>query len=199
MKRPVRPEERLPAKVGNERLHKLEEEHTMKCPKMVRRLTAFVSAAVLLAFTGPAKTHAATELGDFCWSVAGFIDTLRLNVTQADLTDAGLFQLLHGRWRAGGIYQIPVTGHVSGSDADPGQLAFAITGSLQTGGATQNEAIALHAVLDPTTLTGTANLVVASTTPPFRNTATIAPIPCDATNAPNTNGGATLLGAALGK
>jgi hypothetical protein len=165
----------------------------MKRFKTVKRTMALGVVVALVVFTGPAKTHAATELGDFCWNTAPFIDTLRLNITQADLTDAGVFQLLHGRWRAGGIYQIPVTGHLSASDSDPGKLAFAIAGSVQLV-PSQNDAVALYAVLDPDTMTGPFNLVAASFSPPLRNSGTLTPIACDATTGPAPNGSGTALG-----
>src|SRR5712692_8854742 len=100
----------------------------MKHFKTVKRTLGLGAVVALMAFTGPAKTHAATELGDMCWNLSPFIDTLRINITQADLTDAGLFQSLHGRWRASGSYQLPVSGHMSASEIVPNTLAFGVSG-----------------------------------------------------------------------
>jgi hypothetical protein len=165
----------------------------MKHSMAVRRTIVLGAVVTMMVFTRPAKTHAATELGDMCWQLSPFVDTLRLNVTQADLTDAGLFQSLHGRWRASGFYQIPASGHMSDSDAVPGSLAFGIAGSVSLSSGS-NDSIALYANLDPVTLSGPFSLVVASTSPVGRNSGTMIPIACDATMGPATVGSGTALG-----
>jgi hypothetical protein len=54
--------------------------------------------AVILTAMLPSPAGAGTELGQFCWKLDPFVDTLRLAITQAN-GDAPLFEL-HGRWRA---------------------------------------------------------------------------------------------------
>jgi len=168
----------------------------MKRFKTVKSMMALVAVVIVVAFTAPARTHAATELGDMCWTLDPFIDTLRINVTQADLTDAGLFQSLHGRWRATGLYQLPVTGHMSDSDATPGTLAFGISGSVSLSPGT-NDSVALYANLNPGTLSGPFSIVVASTSPVGRNSGTMTPVACTATFGPAPGGNGTAI--ALGK
>ena len=57
-----------------------------------------LAVAVVLTAMLPSPTGAAQELGQFCWRLEPFVDTLRVAVTQATGTPT-LFEL-HGRWRA---------------------------------------------------------------------------------------------------
>lgn len=133
----------------------------------------------LMAFSAP-KSHALSEfgLGERCWRLDPFVDTLRIDVSQADDMSVGTFQLLFGRWRAGGSYQVQVTGHLSQSSVDPASLAFGIIGTGQWD-PTSNDVIALYARLNPVTLSGPWTLVWLQASPPFRNSGTLTPVPCD--------------------
>jgi hypothetical protein len=57
-----------------------------------------LAVVVILTATRPSPAGAAQELGQFCWRLDPFVDTLRVAITQATGAPA-LFEL-HGRWRA---------------------------------------------------------------------------------------------------
>lgn len=64
---------------------------------LARRVISLGAAVILTAILS-IPAGAAQELGQFCWRLEPFVDTLRVAVTQATGTPA-LFEL-HGRWRA---------------------------------------------------------------------------------------------------
>ena len=57
-----------------------------------------LAVVVILTALLPSPVGAGQDLGQFCWKLDPFVDTLRLTVTLAT-GDAALFEL-HGRWRA---------------------------------------------------------------------------------------------------
>ena len=162
----------------------------------VKRLMLLVAVGALTIFWAPTTSYALTELGDFCFQLSPFIDTLRLDISESDLSSqpSGPFQLLHGRWRAGGLYQVQVTGHLSETDQQPGRWALGITGTLRLN-PPNNDVAALYADLDPRTLSGPFNIVALNTSPPVRNSGTLIPIACSATMGPISGVGPALRGA----
>ena len=59
---------------------------------------ASLAVVMLLTALLPSSARAGTELGQLCWKLDPFVDTLRLAITQAT-GDAPIFEI-HGRWRA---------------------------------------------------------------------------------------------------
>jgi hypothetical protein len=156
--------------------------------KSVKRLMMLVAAGVLAVVGVPTTSHADQELGDMCWQLSPFIDTLRLSVIQADFTvDSPAWKLV-GRWRANGSYQGEVTGALSQSTYTPGSLNLGIAGPFENfhSGDGQNDAVSLFAVLDGT-LTGPWDLLVANDG--FRNNGTLIPIDCSLEGKPNSGVG----------
>jgi hypothetical protein len=64
----------------------------------VTRGMVVLAVVVILTAMLPSSARAGTELGQFCWKLDPFVDTLRLAITQA--TGAAPIFELHGRWRA---------------------------------------------------------------------------------------------------
>lgn len=158
---------------------------------LVRSLIALVVLVALTAFA-PAKTGADTEVGEFCWQLSPFPDTLKLTAVQADSDAESPFWALHGRWRAGGAYEIEVSGHVSNSNAPSGTLAFGLSGSLQQDVFGDNRrGINLGASLNPVSQSGPFAISSPGSTF-FTNTGTLNPIPCAATMTPSTGSGTAL-------
>jgi hypothetical protein len=60
-----------------------------------------LAVVVILTALLPSPAGAGQDLGQFCWKLDPFVDTLRLTVTQA--TGAAALFELHGRWRATAI------------------------------------------------------------------------------------------------
>jgi hypothetical protein len=103
--------------------------------RRVHRARALMGLAVVVLLTAmlPSSAGAGQDLGQFCWKLDPFVDTLRLSVTQA--TGAAALFELHGRWRAtatvlqqaaGGAgpatYQLLGAGTATGSLAQPSSI-----------------------------------------------------------------------------
>ena len=71
-----------------------------------------LAVVVILTALLPSPAGAGQDLGQFCWKLDPFVDTLRLSVTLASGA-ASLFEL-HGRWRA-----IAIAGQQAAGGAGP--------------------------------------------------------------------------------
>jgi hypothetical protein len=87
-------------------------------------LTAILVLGVVAMVAGGGTAYAGTLLGELCWQMNPFIDTIRLA-----LDSDGPIQLpVHGRWRAGSLYSIAISGTIA---VDPvhGGLDLSFTGA----------------------------------------------------------------------
>jgi len=87
---------------------------------------AFAVVVTLMAFA-PAKSYAETELGESCWQLSPFIDTVRVVLIQAD-SETIVFRSLYGRWAAGSFYSIAVNGSMVTDDVESG-IDFQFSGA----------------------------------------------------------------------
>jgi hypothetical protein len=69
----------------------------LRCAHIVRGMMGLAVVVILTALL-PNPAGAGQDLGQFCWKLDPFVDTLRLTITQA--TGAAALFELHGRWRA---------------------------------------------------------------------------------------------------
>ncbi len=81
-----------------------------------------LAVVVILTAMLPSPAGAAEDLGQFCWRLDPFVDTLRLAITQASGA-AALFEL-HGRWRA-----MATAGQQAARAAGPGSATYQLLGA----------------------------------------------------------------------
>jgi hypothetical protein len=81
---------------SNERAAGLER-WRLRRAQMARGLIGLAVAVILTAML-PSSARAAQDLGQFCWKLDPFVDTLRVDITQG--TGAAALFELHVRWRA---------------------------------------------------------------------------------------------------
>jgi hypothetical protein len=151
--------------------------------------------AVVVSLTAmlPSPSGAGQELGQFCWRLDPFVDTLRLAITLA--TGDAFIAELHVRWRAqaaagaqavGGAgpatYQLLGAGTLSDSLAQPGNLELGFEAVHNTTFFGGNLSCTFFAVMSPFTLNGSWSLQCPGPTP-FTRTGTLAFLsPCPAQN-----------------
>jgi len=83
--------------------------------KILHVVAVFAVAAVLVVGGWTANADAQAFLGEFCWKLDPFIDTIRVGVTTS-----GQFFALNGRWVAGTSYSIGISGTAAGDLVAPG-------------------------------------------------------------------------------
>jgi hypothetical protein len=88
----------------------------------VARVVIGLAVVVILTAMLPSPVGAAQELGQFCWRLDPFVDTLRLAITQATGAPA-LFEL-HGRWRA-----TATAGQQAAGSVSPGPATYQLLGA----------------------------------------------------------------------
>jgi hypothetical protein len=144
---------------------------------LIARGIMSLAAVVLLTGMLPSLAGAGQDLGQFCWRLDPFVDTLRLSVTQADGA-AALFEL-HARWRAtaaageqaaGGAgpatYQLLGAGTASNSLTQPGSIDLALDAVHNTTFFGGNRSCGFFAVINNLfTLSGSWTLQCPGTTP----------------------------------
>jgi hypothetical protein len=136
-----------------------------------------LAVVVILTAMLPSPAAAAEDLGQFCWRLDPFVDTLRLAITQA--TGAAALFELHGRWRAtatageqavGGAgpatYQLLGTGTATDSLTQPGSIELGFEAAHNTTFFGGNFSCNLFAVINNLfTLSGSWNLQCPGPTP----------------------------------
>jgi hypothetical protein len=136
-----------------------------------------LAVVVILTAVLPSPAGAGQDLGQFCWRLDPFVDTLRLSVTQASGA-AALFEL-HARWRAtatagqqaaGGagpaMYQLLGAGTATDSLAQPGSIELGLKAVHNTTFFGGNLNCDLFAVINNLfTLSGAWTLQCPGTTP----------------------------------
>jgi hypothetical protein len=136
-----------------------------------------LAVVVLLTSMLSSPAGAGQELGQFCWKLDPFVDTLRLVITQSTGA-ASLFEL-HGRWRAtatagqqaaGGAgpatYQLLGAGTLTDSHTQPGSIDLGFEAVHNTTFFGGNFSCDLFAVINNLfTLSGSWQLQCPGTTP----------------------------------
>jgi hypothetical protein len=84
---------------------------------------ASLAVVMLLTAMLPSSARAGTELGQFCWKLDPFVDTLRLAITQS-AGAAPIFEL-HVRWRA-----TATTGQQAAGGAGPARYQLLGAGTI---------------------------------------------------------------------
>jgi hypothetical protein len=125
---------------------------------MLARLSVVVTLLVIV-LVSPAfvpSAQAQSFLGNFCWQLSPFTDTLRVSVTSYP---DGIYGLVV-RWRpAGNAWQFQGTGAATPDASQPGNIAFA----FQAGGNTYNKTCNFKATLNSSTLSGPWDFVCPAT------------------------------------
>jgi hypothetical protein len=123
------------------------------------------------------SSAAAQQLGDFCWTLNPFVDTIRLSITQA----GGQILQLNGRWLAkggnaaggaGGTYQLLGSGTATVSVTLPNSFEAGFQAAHNTTFFGGNQGCNLFAVIDNLTLNGSWTLQCPGPTP-FRAQGTL--------------------------
>jgi hypothetical protein len=136
-----------------------------------------LAVVVILTALLPSPGGAGQDLGQFCWKLDPFVDTLRLTITQA--TGAAALFELHGRWRAtatagqqaaGGAgpatYQLLGAGTATESLTQPSSIDLGFEAVHNTTFFGGNFSCNFFAVINNVfTLSGTWNLQCPGTTP----------------------------------
>jgi hypothetical protein len=135
---------------------------------MVRSVMSLAVVVILTAML-PNPARAGIDLGQFCWRLDPFIDTLRLSITAA-IGAAPLFEL-HGRVRAtatagqqaaGGVgpaaYQLLGAGTATDSLTQPGSSDLGLEAVHNTTFFGGNRGCNLYAAINPLSLNGTWTL-----------------------------------------
>ena len=136
-----------------------------------------LAVVVILTALLPSPAGAWQDLGQFCWTLDPFVDTLRLAITQA--TGAAALFDLHGRWRAiasagqqaaGGAgpatYQLLGAGTATDSLTQPGGIDLRFEAAHNTTFFGGNFSGNFFAVINNVfTLSGSWNLQCPGTTP----------------------------------
>ena len=136
---------------------------------LIARGIMSLAAVVLLTGMLPSPAGAGVDLGQFCWRLDPFVDTLRLSITAA-IGAAPLFEL-HGRWRAtatagqraaGGAgpatYQLLGAGAATESLTQPGNIDLALEAVHNTTFFGGNHGCNVYAAINPLSLNGTWTL-----------------------------------------
>jgi len=136
-----------------------------------------LAVVVILTALLPSPAGAGQDLGQFCWKLDPFVDTLRLTITQA--TGAATLFELHGRWRATAIagqqaaggagpatYQLLGAGTATESLTQPGSIDLGLEAVHNTTFFGGNFSCNFFAVINNVfTLSGSWNLQCPGTTP----------------------------------
>jgi hypothetical protein len=160
---------------------------------MVRRVMS-LAVVVILAAMLPNPARAGVDLGQFCWRLDPFVDTLRLSITAA-IGAAPLFDL-HGRVRAtatagqqaaGGVgpaaYQLLGAGTATDSLTQPGSIDLGLEVVHNTTFFGGNPSCNFFAVINNQfTLSGSWTLQCPGTTPFTAQGTLTFLIPCPAQN-----------------
>jgi hypothetical protein len=161
----------------------------------VHMARAMIGLAVVVILTAMLPGSAGAQegptfLGQHCWALNPFIDTLRMSVTQAP-GEGDLFEL-NIRWRAmggnaaggaGATYQLLGTGTGTTSITDPNSIEFAFGAVQNTPAFGGNPSCDFFAVISIFTLNGTWATLCTGGTTPFTTQGTLTfASPCPTSN-----------------
>lgn len=119
----------------------------------VARVLLVLAVVAVLTALAPTTSDALSELGQFCWTMSPFVDTLRVNVTQAGGTPGDLFEM-HVRWRAASSYQLLGAGLATASFPTTGSFDIGIVAAHNTTFFGSNQVCNLYARISTSTLGG---------------------------------------------
>jgi hypothetical protein len=166
----------------------LEEWHLRRA-HMARGMIGLAVVVILTAMlSSPAGAQQEAQLGQFCWTLNPFVDTIRLSITQGS-SPAAIFEL-HGRWlanaaagqqAAGGAgpanYQLLGAGTATDSTTLPNSFEAGFQAVHNTTFFGNNRGCNLYTVIDNMTLNGSWSLQCG----PFTNQGNLTHVtPCPA-------------------
>lgn len=144
-----------------------------------------LAVVVALMAMAPATADADGSLGQFCWKLDPFVDTMRIDVS----TGAGPATMfnLHARWRGATSYQLLGAGEATASLLSVGKFDLGLEMAHNTTFFGGNKSCNFFAVLDPSTLAGTWLFQCPGPTH-FTNSGTFTPKTCASTDAAEGDG-----------
>jgi hypothetical protein len=156
---------------------------------VAKRLCVLVVVVVALMVMAPARSEAATDLGQLCWSLTTFNDQFRCSLMLMDGTEPliGLFC----SDRAAGAYEGVGSGLMRLSFPTAGSLQFSFTGTHNTINFGGNKTCSYNATLSVASGTGFLGGPLAvecpggSTTPKFTYSSTMVLGACTPTTSPD--------------
>lgn len=143
----------------------------------VARVLLVLAVVAALTALGPSTSNAGTDIGQFCWTMSPFIDTLRISVNQAGGSAADVFEM-HVRWRAAGFYQLLGAGLATGSFPTTGSFDVGIVAAHNTTSFGANQICNLYARISPSTLGGPWTLKCPGAAADFTNSGTLVATTC---------------------
>lgn len=136
---------------------------------MRKLLVAVVLVGALMLFTA-APARAGNFIGEFCWGLSPFIDTLKLSVSSG-----GKQYEAHGSWAAAGAYEMAAVG--SAFIRGDGKIEFGIDAvNYWATMFADAHSVVLRAVLSASTLSGPWTL--SGVDKVFTNSGTLTPKAC---------------------
>ena len=119
----------------------------------VTRVLLVLAVVVALTAMVPATSYAGTDMGQFCWTMSPFIDTVRVSANAAGGSAGDMFEL-HVRWRAAASYQLLGAGLATGSFPTTGSYDIGIVAAHNTTFFGGNQTCNLYARVSASTLGG---------------------------------------------